>query len=265
MINFKLKSIDDVLSVGTEDNPRMSWFWLTDAELWLKLGDFTIFEYTKEAQDYYDHKESPYNDYPLVRFIEDFTEMFDKIAESIPDHYYNLVQEINEFLSEAQCWLDKNDTDGEDFNNFYFDKYDKLIAWVYKRCLSSGHLIGGPFIYFFRNKDKITIVWETEHQLESGIRLWSASNGSIEIDYLSFVQKVNDFGTQFFTAMDKQVELALDKDWGNIEIDKIRLVDEHQERKADFDKRLKLLIEESDDKTNWVEVDRLYQEMKKEI
>ena len=118
---------------------------------------------------------------------------------------------------------------------------------------------------FFRRNNKVRIVWDTEHTLENGISLWTAKDGSFEMDYSAFMDKIKAFGQSFFSQMGKQVELALAKDWGNIKIDKQKLVEEHQERKADFFATLLLLDQEPTNKTNWAETEQLFNRMTSEI
>lgn len=265
MINFKLKELEDILPIGQEPNLSTSWFWLTDGDLWLKFGDQTIYEYSTEAINHWRNKPTPYNDYPIVRFIEDFTELFDKIRESIPEEFYVLTKDLKKYQSDSNKWLDIYDTDENEFRDFHFDEYDKLISWTYQRTFNSGHLIGGPHLSFFRRNNKVRIVWDTEHILENGISLWTAKDGSYEMDYFSFVEKIKEFGQSFFMAMDKQVELAVAKKWGDIKIDKQRLVQEHKERKDEFFSNLQLLVQEPTNKTNWTEVEQLLNRMTNEI
>ncbi|MBX7225761.1 MAG: hypothetical protein K1X55_07005 [Chitinophagales bacterium] len=265
MINFKLREIDDLLPIGQEPNLSTSWFWLTDGDLWLNFGDQTIYEYSTEAINHWGNKPTPYNNYPLIRFIEDFTELFDKIRETVPEEFYHLTNELKKFQSDSKKWLDIYDTDEDEYSDFYFEEYDKLISWTYQRTFDSGHLIGGPHLSFFRRNNKVRIVWDTEHILENGISLWTAKDGSFEMDYSNFVKKIEVFGQSFFAAMDKQVELAVAKEWVNIKIDKQRLVEEHKERKDEFFSTLRLLYQEPTDKTNWTEVEQLFNRMTNEI
>ncbi len=265
MINFKLKDFDKIVPVGQEPDLRLSWFWLTDGDLWLTIGNETIYEYSKEAINNFGDKPTPYNDYYLVRFIEDFTGVFEKIRETIPQKFYDLTKDLKKFQSDTQKWLDIYDTDEDDYSDFYFEEYDKLISWTFQRTFDSGHLIGGPHLSFFRRNDKVRVVWETEHILENGISLWTAKDGSFEMEYSDFVDKIKVFGQSFFAAMDKQVEFAVAKEWSNIKIDKQRLVEEQKERKNKFFSTLLLLDQESTDKTNWTEVEQLFNRMTNEI
>jgi hypothetical protein len=266
MINFKLRYIDKCEPAGVDGDLKMSWFWLTDGDLWMELADSTLYEYTPKARDYFGDKKSPYNDYPIVRFIEDFTELFGQINESIPDDIYLLTEDLSSFLNDAKKWLELNDDDEDEQNDFYFDEYDQLISWTYKRTFDSGHLIGGPHFSFFRNEDKIRVVWETEFKLENGIDLWTAKNGSIEINYKDFISMIENFGLRFFDEMKNQVQLAVKKDWKDIQIDKKRLVEEHNERESDFWRQLALLeARDSQSQENWEHFRELKSRMIKEI
>lgn len=257
--------MDQILPVGQEPNLSTSWFWLTDGDLWLQFGDQTIYEYSQSAINYWGGKSTPYNDYPLVRFIEDFTGIFDNIRETIPEEIYSLTKDLKKFQSDAKKWLDIYDTGEDGYSDFYFEEYNKLISWTYQRSFDSGHLIGGPHLYFFRCNDKMRIVWDTEFNLENGISIWIAKDGSFEMDYYDFIQKIKTFGQSFFSEMENQVELAVSKDWGSIRIDKQRLVEEHKERKDDFFANLLLLEQVPSNKTNWTEIELLYKQMTKEV
>jgi hypothetical protein len=265
VINFKLRELSKILPVGQEPNLSLSWFWLTDGDLWLNFGEQTIYEYSKEALVYFGNKPTPYNDYPIVRFLEDFTQLFDRIRETIPQIFYDLTEDLKKFQSCSKKWLDIYDSGKDDYSDFYFDEYDKLISWAYKRTFDSGHLIGGPHLSFFRRAGKIRIVWETEHILENGISLWTAKDSSFEMEYSAFINKVKVFGHSFFAEMDKQIELSAAKEWGNIKVDKQRLVEEHKERKDEFFSTLLLLEQEPSDKTNWAEIEQLFNRMTSEL
>jgi hypothetical protein len=265
VINFKLRELDKISPWGQESELSLHWFALTDGDLWLTFGNDTIYEYSKEAMEYWDNKTTPYNDYQLSRFIEDFTGLFDKMRETVPQEFYELTKDLKTFQSNAKKWLDINDTDENDISDFYFEEYDKLISWTYQRSFDSGHLIGGPHLSFFRCNDKVRIVWDTEHVLENGISLWTAKDGSFEMDYSEFIDKINVFGQSFFSEMDKQIELVLAKEWGNIKIDKQRLVEEHKERKDEFFSTIQLLYKDPTEKTNWNEIEHLYKRMTNEL
>jgi hypothetical protein len=265
MINFKLKKFEEIVPIGQKPNLSLSWFWLTDADLYLTIGNNKIYEYSTEALSHFGHKKTPYNDYYLARFIEDFTKLFQKIGESIPEKYYELSKNKDLFEENAQKWLDKYDTDEDEHNDFYFDEYNTLISWIYERNLNSGHLIGGPSLWFFRCKNKINIVWETDDELDNGGKIWTAKSGNHEMNYDDFVSEINTFGIKFFSEMDERIRLTIEKKWENIEINKNRLLEEHKERKQDFETDYNLLIHEQKVHTNWFQIENLFIRMINEI
>lgn len=264
MINFKLRKLDEIAPWGQEPELSLHWFGLTDGDLWLTFGNETIYEYSKHAIEHWG-KETPYNDYYLSRFIEDFSEIFKNIRETIPENLYSLTNDLKKFQLNTQKWLEIKDIDENNLNDFYLEEYDKLISWTYQRAFNSSHLIGGPCLYFFRRYNRIRIVWDSEFTLDNGVSIWTAKDGSFDMDYTDFIQKIKEFGQSFFAAMDNQVEFALAKEWGNINMDKQRLAEEHKERKKEFFSSILLLEQEPIDKTNWKEVEKLINKMTNEI
>lgn len=258
MFNFKLKPVNEIVNDGYHG---LVWFWLTDGELWLTLGDITLYKYRQEALEDFGDTSSPYNQYPLVRFIEDFTSLFEMIREPLPHMLYQKTENLMQFLADSQRWLELHDEN----SNFYFEEYDNLTSWIGERCLSAGHLIGGPRIYFFRYEEKIKIVWDTEYELESGITLWHAKNGMIEMAYSEFIAEIELFGRRFFQKMKKQVEFAIEGHWAEVLIDKKRLLEEHFEREEAFLMHLNLLKQQPIEKTDWLLIKKLKKQMEKEI
>ncbi|MCL9806894.1 DUF5984 family protein [Flavobacterium amniphilum] len=265
MIHFQLKKFDEITPVGQEPNLLLSWFWMTEGDLWLTFGEQTIYEYTKEAIQYFGDKATPYNDYYIVRFLVDFTALFEKISQSLPDYLYRLTENIALFKEDVQQWYDLHDTEENGISDFHFDQYDKLTTWRLERTFDSAHLVGGPHLSFFRHNEKIRIVWDIEHTLENGISLWTAKDGSIEMNYADFANGVKAFGEQFFKSMDKQIELALAKNWGDIQVDKILLAEEHEDRKSEFEQSLSFLSYETTSETDWPAIEELHKRMKNDL
>ncbi|WP_343617479.1 DUF5984 family protein [Flavobacterium sp.] len=264
MINFKLKNVEKIVPIGEKPNAYLSWFWLTDGELWLKFGEHTLYGYSQEALEHFESL-TPYNDYYIVRFLEDFTALFENINESIPDDFYRLTQNLNHVKDHAQKWLDLFETEEEQIMDSYRDKHYTILSWIYDRSFDSGHLIGGPLFSFFRCKNKIRIVWETDYVLKNGINLWTAKDGSFEMSFSDFIKEIKKFGIEFFEAMDKQIQFTISKEWEDIQIDKIKLISEHNERKLEFYKNLSLLEQKETEKTNWKEIDKLYKQMTNDL
>ena len=266
MINFKLNDFDKIRPVGQESNLFLSWYWLTDGEIWLSFGDNKLYEYSNEAISYFG-KENKYNSYFLVRFLEDFMWLFKRIGEPVPDNLYDLTSNITSFLDNTQKWLNiyESDDEDEEYSDFYFEEYSKLTSWLFDRSFTSIELIGGPTIFFIRSKDRIRIIWLSDETLENGIRLWTAANGSFEMDYSEFTNEVKNFGDTFFKQMERQVELAIAKEWGDVKIDKTNLLKEQKLYQQEFDENYKNLTQNDIQSTNWQEICLLYDRMLSEI
>lgn len=263
LINFSLKHPDNIIPWGDAPEMTMHWFGLTEGEYWLDLGKSTLYEYTSEvlAGDGHDAR---YVEYQIVRLIEDWTSLFDAIAEPLPDAFYSIARTSNylyRFYAAALSWLDHLSQDPLIDEDTYYNRYDKTIEWIYSRTLTAMHLTAGPGVSFFRNRDNIAIVWKADHVTEHNIPVWTAQNGEIEMAYEVFVREVADFGNRFFDAMDNQVRIALDKDWGSTVINKERLKQEQQERKVSFQKKLAVLKGEPAKHTDWELVNALLTQM----
>lgn len=264
MINFEIHPPENTHPFGVSPELMLHWFGLTDGYLWLTFGDHTIYQYSEEARAGFENN-VPYNDYYLSRFIEDFTELFININESVPDSFFELTKNLPYYFDVAGRCFNKYVSDEDDVNDIDVEEYQNLISWIVERALTSSHLIGGPSIYFFRNVDTIRIVWESEHRLENGANLWTAGSGIYDMQFDDFVTMVSDFGEQFFNAMERQVELACNRDWGSIYLDKIALVKEQANRKADFQTQLLLLKQTNSVTTNWTDLALLYNKVKEEM
>lgn len=252
LINFELKHPNDILPFGREPQLSLSWFGLTDSFYWLDVGNVKLYEYSELFLE--KHKDcSRYVDYYLSRFIEDFTEKFEMISESIPDYLYEIVKNY-ETLAEFKEYLriyveiEKQKSDDEDF---WDDKYYEQIKWISSRQVFASHLIEWPVIGFFRNNSKISIVWNADYETTENIQIWAAGNGQYELDYSEFLHQIEDFRMRFFHEMNKQVEMSIAKDWGDIKVDKMQLIKENRSRKIIFDNQYKLLSQPIKKPTNW--------------
>lgn len=80
---------------------------------------------------YFQNKPTPYNDYYIVRFLEDFSVLFEKIGRSVPYKFYRITEDMQRFRNDAKKWLGMYETDENEYNDFYFEEYDKLTSWSY--------------------------------------------------------------------------------------------------------------------------------------
>lgn len=266
-INFQLQDIDKIIPFGAKQD-YLSWFGLTDSLLWIEVGDQTIYEYTKEAQNYFGRSTPPYDDYQLSRFLEDFFETFQSVCESIPESFYRALDHAGKYQEMAEKWLDvrvgADDVTDEEYWDFVESEYDGLMRWYLNRTLDSGHLVGGPLIGCFRCGDLLRIQWDGDYRLESGNSIWTAPKGSYEMPYELFVSEVRRFLDSFFKAMDMQVERATAKAWGDVKLDKALLWEEHERRRREFYLQLSYL-ETAPENEDWERIKGLVVKMKQEI
>lgn len=260
-INFSLRKADEIIPWG-ETNKSLSWFGLTDGLLWINAGESVIYEYSGDARKFWKY-DIKYNEYQLSRFLEDFSELFPCISESVPHELYD---NINSFENMTEKWKDLyiNKSDGV-FNIFYFEEFCPLTEWYFNRTLNSAHLIGGPHISFFRCGNMIKILWDSSYLLENGKSIWTFPNGLCELPYSDFTDEVKEFFSSFYCAMDKQVEYAVSMDWQNVSVDKKHLVSENTDRKQYFNKQIDFLFSENSEKTNFSHVLCLYDKMRSEF
>jgi len=83
--------------------------------------------------------------------------------------------------------------------------------------------------------------------------------------FADFIAQVKDFGKRFFKQMCIQVQLAIDKDCGSIQMDKKQFVEEHDKREKEFHKQISILEHKSTITSNWEMVDELYRKMQKDL
>lgn len=236
-INFKLKTeLDEIAPFGEKGRYSLSWFGLTDGLLWITAGDKTVYEYSDAARKAWGG-DTRYNDYYLSRFLEDFSENFEYIAQPISKELYDGVEGFEEL---SQNLLENIPDDDPEFDRLY-DEYLAKREWFSNRRFDSGHLKGGPIIGCFRCEDMLKFYWNSGYTLESGESIWTSPRGSFEMPYCDFVTEVKRFFAEFHKEMDEQVNRALERAWGEVRVDKEYLVKENAERKIGFEQRLAML------------------------
>lgn len=172
---------------------------------------------------------------------------------------------IDDFDYQIEKWKDSYiDEEDEVFDSFYDNEYCELGQWRWDRSFDSSHLVGGPYIGCFRCGEKIKILWESDYELDNGRSIWTAPNGSYEMQYDDFVFAITDFLNSFVAAMNKQVESAVKKKWAMVSLDKQRLVKENEERKSEFVQLIEFLRKPCDS-TDWNKVLKLYSKMQEEL
>ncbi len=260
-INFQLRELDEIVPWGQEPHLSLHWFGLTDGFLWLDAGAQTIYEYNGAAREYFGSS-LHYNEYQISRFLEDFFGVFRFVGEAVPEELYD---RLDRFDAKLEKWQERHwDEEDEVYEQFYYEEYCGLGQWRWDRTLDSGHLVGGPLIGFFRCGERLKILWESTFRLENGESIWTAPKGSFELSYDEFVSAATEFFHSFFVAMEQQVKAAAAKEWGSVSLDKQRLLEEQEERRAGFAKDLSFLTSPGGN-TDWDNVRRLCSKMEKEL
>lgn len=239
-IHFQLKELENIIPWG-DDQKSLHWFGLTDGLLWITAGNQTIFEYSQEARDFWNCPEHQYNDYQLARFLQDFSEIFPFICESVPQSLY---QNIENFMSFTDNWKSVHIDDPDDLFELWYDhEFHPLVEWFYQQnAFDSLHLTGGYTIGCFRFQDKIKFWWDNQGRLlDNHLPIWTSQKGSYEMPYTDFVEEVQRFYHAFFAQMDKQVDFAVQKDWKDIHLDKQKLQKSHQLNKVSFQQKIDAL------------------------
>lgn len=259
-INFKLRPLERIAPWGVKEK-SLSWFGMTDGELWITVGNRTVYEYSDAALRAWGG-DTRYNDYQLSRFLEDFSYTFEHIRESVPRELYDSIGEMPALFDK---WRKLHDNyDDEIFDRLFDEEYLPLTEWFYDRVFDSGHLVGGPRIGCFRRGEMIKLWWRGDYLLENGESIWTSPRGVYELSYNDFAAEIKRFFGEFHAEMDGQVKRALAMDWGTVRVDKEYLVKENQERKDGFSQKLALLGEDFR-KTNWSKPAELFEKMKKDL
>lgn len=115
-INFRLQDLDKICPWGSGENLSLHWFGLTDGQLWINAGNQTIYEYSEAAKHYFSCPQ--YNDYQISRFLEDFSDTFRYISESIPKILYD---EIAKFEAKTDKWKESHIEDEDEIFELFFD------------------------------------------------------------------------------------------------------------------------------------------------
>ena len=259
-INYILKKPEKIVPWG-EDAKHLHWFGLTDSLLWICVGDSVIYEYSEPHPDDFGIQVK-YNDYQLARFIEDILELTSLISESVPEALFDVIDNLSD---DIQAWksmyIDKSD---EEFDHFYDEYYLPMSEWFCDRFLSSGHLVCGPSIGFFRCGDKLKIIWNS-NPLEDGTEIWKYPRGVYEMDYQCFVSEVLRFINSFATDMDNRISDVVLNGIPGVYVDKDALVQENEQRKETFEHQLSYLYYEETQGTDWDKILDLYEMMCKEL
>lgn len=209
LFNYILKPVEKCRFPISEDGDKnIAWFWLTDSYYYMKLDDVKLFENSKEWRKIYP-AESPYDEYPYIRQLEDLFDILPQIAAGITETAYRYINTIGNWewlMREVEQWyevLGDNATGEQDA------LYEDLIRFLHHGYLDTGYLRFKSMLFFHHVGDRIIISYDFIDKDENGIPVWSAKRGRSEMTWIEFLNEIEDLLNRFFTDMDKQVEDAI--------------------------------------------------------
>lgn len=238
LFNYQLKPVEKCrFPISENGHKNIAWFWLTDCNYYVQLGDVKLFESSKEWLEKYP-ADSPYDEYPYIRQLEDLFDILPQIAAGVTESAYRFIYTIGSWewlLREVKQWYEcLGDTTTEQQDSLYYD----LTHFLYHGYLDTGYLRFKSMLFFHHVEDRMIICYDFTDKDENDIPPWSAKRGKFELTWQEFLIEIEDMLNRFFADMDKQVEDAINglmNDDYYRELNTIsHLKKEHLERKEYF-------------------------------
>ena len=269
LFNYKLKPIEQCALPG-DKKKSLAWFWITDSEYYIELGEVKLFENSCESIKKYPNQPQ-YLDYQYVRFLEDFFDILPSVAAPIPPeifHYIDTIDKKERLAEKLSSWYDSIDNPTEEHGAIETD----VLELLWEGNLDTGFLSVCSQCWFYRIDDTVKIQYDFRENEEDGTPIWSATFGEYELPWHVFVDEVEDLLVRFFRDMDKQVENAVallesDKNYtayetvakgGSLKYDNKlgieSLLKEHNERKNQFWNVLNEVKRNAQPSENWSKI-----------
>jgi hypothetical protein len=257
LINFLLKDPATIVPLDEID-----WFVLTEGAYWFDLEGTFFYELAEVAGNENPAHSSRFADYNVARLAEDFAELFESIGEPVPADLYDLVKNDKDLFALYDKANEKADELADAGNEEALERLQQGIGWIHCRTLTAMHLADTPTISFFRNENRLSIVWNAAAVLENDNPVWTAGVGSLEMDYVVFVAELNNFKDRFFAAMEAQITAALPMKWKKLTVDSKTCMAEQQAREKIFTQKLDFLSSAAvANETNWAEARQTINEL----
>ncbi len=202
----------------------LHWFALTDAYYWFDFDGLNFPKYSDEIMvEWGQSADWPYIDYQFARIFWDIYDLLPYIENPVPDDIFetiNSIDKLEKYQAALKNWLTNSwDKSEEQYEHIY----DTARSWLYARRLDFGYLVGGPDLFFIRNKDKIHIYWITDYRHENGIPFWKEVRGEYCCDFNQFfIELVKGF-KRFGLDMQKQILNLAENKLDNIKVDMERI------------------------------------------
>lgn len=241
LFNFELKPALECAGLESEETREryVCWFYLTDSEYFIDLGEVSLFQHSPQWIEKYKEKWPlgiEFVDYQYSRQLEDIFDILPTISCPIPSTLYALVDtsEKRDLLNDkiVNIWQDEgsNDISQDEVYNKYCNTASNFI---YYGSLDSSHLRFRTECQFFNVDGMVIIQYNFIDEDEDGCPVWSAGKGIYTLTYNKFVYEIEDLLSRFFSAMDKQIESATQV-LSEKPLKKSRLISEHAQRKDYF-------------------------------
>ena len=232
LFQFKMREAVDCEIAPTEVGKRIPvWFYMTDSDYWIDLGDVKLFENSKETLEKYPAMPRFFN-YQYARFLEDLFDELPQISCPIPTDLFAYIDTENKrnLLAGRLCdldWWDKEKS--TEFQHTIEDNIDgNLIRNGY--FVQMPPCVSGQLLRF---NDEIILRYEANGQDEDGTPWWTVTNGEYQLKYQDFLLEVEDLLNRFFARMDRQVKDVV-ANFAPEEVRQSNIVAEHEERRKYF-------------------------------
>jgi len=241
MFNFELKPPLKCagLEMPEKSDSYVCWFYLTDSKYFIDFGETKLFQLSVQWLEKYKDEypsDAQFEEYQYSRLLEDLFDILPTIACPMPSDLYALVEtdEKRDLLRDVieDVWETEN-LDGTPWNETD-EKYDNISRHLlYYGGLDSGYLRVRADCQFFNVDGTVFIRYNFIDEDEGGCPVWSANKGIYTLPYEKFICEIDDLLNRFFSAMDRQVEAAM-QIFSEETIKKHNLISEHAERKKYF-------------------------------
>lgn len=239
LFDFILKPLQDIEPWGSPDDPNLHWFGLTDGWYSIAVGSHRLFEYTPDLLNRWRPtwpdvgQPVPWPDYQVVRLYEDIFDIAPAVIRPLPDELWKFVRDLD-YINEWEKLRSKAmlaiPDDGEEHEKCW-QEYELATSWWSNHFLWSGHLSGGPSIWFARHQNQVSISWDNTECTIDNLKTWTADRGKLVMAVSDFKSELRSLHDRLMTQMAERIAiLQKDNPLSGVRIDMDALLFEHSQR-----------------------------------
>jgi Family of unknown function (DUF5984) len=184
-----------------------SWISATYGSYSVSVGDQKLFEYSDSYRRFV-LKQFPdqVNSKCVIDYIGKFYLSIFRVLpyamEVIPSDltHYLYCSNDSQWESARQEWYDEAERRLEP-DDPKWELYEDAMEWRYVRRLDLGHLVNAPRIWFWRNKDEISIDWNNKNILFDEESVYTAQIGSELNSINEFVSTYEQFESRLLASV----------------------------------------------------------------